>query len=505
MSWLALGFYLRDRQKLDGRTSSQEHSMSDFHSVAGAQETLRLIGPDPQNWVPRRSGIDHNVAIVGGGQSGHAFAFALRRAGIGDVTVIDGAPDPASAGVWLTRARMNKLRTPKAIPGPEMGLPGLSFQAWFEATRGADAYAALDRIARVDWAAYLAWLRETLAIPVRYGTSLLRIEPAADHFRLHLKAGGHASIETARKVILANGVGGGGGANIPAVLTRDLPAAFYAHTSQDIDFTALRGKSVAVIGAAASAFDAAGVALEAGASDVHLFARRPSLASLAVIRVRIYPGAYDNYYGLPDEFRWRQAARFFQAGSTPPVDAIERTVGFPNFHLHLSSTWRSAAIEGDRIVADADDGLFHFDFAIAGSGYFVDPEARPELGDFACEIARWRDRFTPLTGEQDGVLAAYPYLGAAHEYQERTPGRAPYLKDIHVFNPSGFVSHGLPIGDILSFKRDIPAIVARISRDLFFADLDAHDQRINGGIAEDFSAELYAASVWHPSSSIAAE
>ena len=479
--------------------------MSPPQSIATAQETLRLIGPDPQSWVPKRSGIDHNVAIIGGGQSGNAFAFALRRAGIGDVTVIDAAPDAGNAGVWLTRARMNKLRTPKAIPGPELGLPGLSFQAWFEATRGADAYAGLDRIPRTDWAAYLAWFREILAIPVRYRTRLLRIEPAADHFRLHLEADGQATIETARKVILANGVGGGGGPNIPTVLSNNLPTTFYAHTSQDIDFSALRGKSVAVIGAAASAFDAAGVALESGATDVHLFARRGSLASLPVIRARIYPGAYDNYYNLPDELRWRQAARFYQAGSTPPVDAIERAVKFPNFHLHLSSTWQSARIDGNRIVAEASDGVFHFDFAIAGTGYFVDPAARPEFGDFANEIARWRDRFTPRAGEEDNALAAYPYLGAAHEYLERTPGRAPYLKDIHVFNPTGFVSHGLPVGDILSFKRDIPAIVARISRDLFFADLDAHDQRINGAIAEDFSRELYAASTWNPSRSIAAE
>jgi FAD-dependent urate hydroxylase len=470
--------------------------MSLSQSLPGAEETLRLIGPDPQNWVPRRSGIDHNVAIVGGGQSGNAFAFALRRAGIGDVTVIDGASDPANAGVWLTRARMNKLRTPKAVPGPELGLPGLSFQAWFESNRGADAYAALDRIPRVDWAAYLSWLRETLGIPVRYRTRLRHIEPLADHFRLHLEVDGEAIIETARKVILANGVGGGGGANIPEVLTRHLPSTLYAHTSQDIDFDALRGKSVAVVGAAASAFDAAGVALESGARDVHLFARRASIASLPVIRLRTYPGAYDNYHGLPDEFRWQQAVRFRDAGSTPPVDAIERAVAFPNFHIHLSSTWRSAVNENNRIVADTGNGVLRFDFAIAGTGYFVDPEGRPELGGFAQEIARWRDRFTPRAGEEDDTIGAYPYLGAAQEYLERTPGRAPYLKDIHVFNPTGFVSHGLPIGDILSFKRDIPAIVARISRDLFFADLDAHDQRISGPIAPDFGPDLYAASVW---------
>ena len=90
-----------------------------------ARNALRLIGPDPQNWVPDRPGIDHNVMIVGGGQSGCAFAFALRRAGIGKVAVIDMAEDEARAGVWLNAARMNVLRTPKTLPGPEYGIAAL--------------------------------------------------------------------------------------------------------------------------------------------------------------------------------------------------------------------------------------------------------------------------------------------------------------------------------------------------------------------------------------------
>ena len=43
-------------------------SMTD--TDADARQALRLFGPDPQNWVPDREGIDHNVTIVGGGQSG---------------------------------------------------------------------------------------------------------------------------------------------------------------------------------------------------------------------------------------------------------------------------------------------------------------------------------------------------------------------------------------------------------------------------------------------------
>ena len=94
------------------------------------------------------------------------------------------------AGVWLTSARMHKLRTPKNLPVLSSDCPGLSFQAWYEARYGAAAYDALDRIPRLDWAAYLDWYRKLTGVPVRYGTRLVRIEPAGDHLRLHLEKGG---------------------------------------------------------------------------------------------------------------------------------------------------------------------------------------------------------------------------------------------------------------------------------------------------------------------------
>src|ERR1700720_1234825 len=121
---------------------------------AGAHAARRLIGPDPANWVPDRPGVDYNVVIVGGGQTGCAFAFALRRAGIGEVSVIDAAPDAERAGIWTTGARMNVLRTPKTLAGPELGIAAISFQAWYEARHGAAAYQAFERIPRQAWIDY---------------------------------------------------------------------------------------------------------------------------------------------------------------------------------------------------------------------------------------------------------------------------------------------------------------------------------------------------------------
>jgi FAD-dependent urate hydroxylase len=242
---------------------------------------------------------------------------------------------------------------------------------------------------------------------------------------VHLQADGAITIETAHKIILANGVAGNNGAYIPPALAEGLLARRYAHTANAIDFAELRGKRVAVV---------------RGAASVDLFTRRPALASLPVGRVRGYPGAYDNFPELPDAVPWQQAMRFPRAGSTPPTDAIERVSQFPNFRLHLAAPWLSAREKAGRIAARAADGEFDFDFAIAGTGYFVDPGAGPELADFAHHILLWRDRYTPATDEDNEHLGAHPYLGNAHEYLEKRPGAAPYLRDINVQNPAGFVS-----------------------------------------------------------------
>jgi len=461
---------------------------------ADAKNALRLIGPDPANWVPDRPGTDHNVTIVGGGQTGCALAFALRRAGIGKVTVLEAAPDEQRAGIWLNAARMNLLRTPKALTGPELGYPAFSFQAWYEARHDREAYAAIDRIPRLEWAEYLAWYKKFLNVNPRYQTRLARIEPAGDRFRLHLETPDGVTIETTRKIILATGFSGGGGKYVPDVLSNNLPPELYAHTEDAIDFAALRGKTVGVIGAAASAFDAAGVALENGAAAVHLFARRDTIAAVPITRSRGFPGAYDNFFQLPDADRWHQAIRFRRAGSTPTTDAIERTVKYPNFHLHLSAPWSSATVNNG-VETTIDGVTHHFDFVIAGTGYSAAIATRPELRDFGDRILLWSDIYTPPPADQDAMLACHPYLGAGHEFREKTPYSAPYLKDIHVQNPSGFVSFGLPIGDVPSMKRDIPVIVGRISSDLFRADLDTLRQRMTGDVAPDFTDTMYRSAV----------
>jgi hypothetical protein len=228
---------------------------------------------------------------------------------------------------------------------------------------------------------------------------------------------------------------------------------------------------------------------------VCLLARRSEIAAVPITRSRGYPGAYDNYYALPDAVRWEQALRFRRWGSTPTTDAIERTVAFPNFHLHLAAPIQSVRVEAGNAVLLTAGKEFHCDFVIVGTGYNVDLAVRPELADFHHKILLWRDRFVPSVENEDAFLGAHPYLGAGHEYQEKVIGTAPYLRDVHVQNPAGFVSFGLPTGDVPSMKRDIPTIVARISSDLFMADITEHERRMTADVAPDFTPEIYASAV----------
>ncbi|MFF2083758.1 NAD(P)-binding domain-containing protein [Nocardia sp. NPDC058176] len=433
-----------------------------------AAEQLRLLGADPANWVVPIPGVDHDVAVIGGGQSGIAIAFALRRAGITNVTVLDAADDETSAGVWSTLARMRTLRTPKDRSGPELGIPALGFRAWYEGLHGTEAFDAIGRIARTDWAEYLAWFRRQTGIEVRYRTRLTDLARGRDAFELTLVADGVERVETARKVVFATGVEGSGGPNVPAIFDA-LPAGLYAHTGQAIDAESLAGRTVGVLGAGASALDAAAVALEAGATEVHLFSRRSELVIQPTKGSPPGFGAVENFHLQSDAVRWKSRLAFARKGASSPWDSVSRVLEFPNFALHLDAPWQELRAEDGRVVVRAADGVHTFDFVIAGTGYQYDPATRTELTTLAPEIALWSDIYEPPAEQRSEAQGRAPYLGPGYELTAKTPGRAPWLADIHVFAASAAQSFGRPVGDIPSLGTGVPRLVTAIARDLYFA------------------------------------
>jgi cation diffusion facilitator CzcD-associated flavoprotein CzcO len=440
---------------------------------------MRWAGRDPADWVRARSGTDHNVVIVGGGQSGVAIGYDLRRKGVGRVTIVDRA-NPGEAGIWRTIARMHQLRTPKLLAGPELGNPTLSFRAWYETLNGPEAFDKLDRIPRLAWADYLAWFQQATGTTVRYRTRLLEIEPQGDLLRLHLETDGVRSVETTRKLVLASGYAGAGGANVPGFI-RALPANVWTHTTGQIPFDTFKGKVIGVVGAGSSAFDAAGVALESGAAEVHLFSRRAYIdyqapatpgAPPAAPVDRGYVGPLDLHYNLPDVVRWRNFLLGDRRVASVPLDSLQRAVAFRNFHIHLNTSLADVALASNgKVTAKAGRKTMRFDHLVAATGYRIDLAAQPELARIQEHIARWGDRFRPEAGEESEAGASHPYLGAGLEFQPRSQTGAEYLRNIHCFNLAAALSYGIPVGDVPSTVIH-PRLVEAIARDFLSEGVD---------------------------------
>src|SRR5215471_13534742 len=115
---------------------------------------LELLGLPPRAWSAVRPGPDGapllDVVVVGAGMCGIAAAAGLIFKGVRNIRVLDQSP-AGREGPWLNFARMTTLRSPKHLPGPALGIPSLTFRAWYEALHGAEGWAQLYKISRADW------------------------------------------------------------------------------------------------------------------------------------------------------------------------------------------------------------------------------------------------------------------------------------------------------------------------------------------------------------------
>ncbi|RKJ42678.1 FAD-dependent oxidoreductase, partial [Butyricicoccus sp. 1XD8-22] len=157
------------------------------------KKDLSYIAHPGKEWVKPVTHEDshvYDVAIIGGGQSGLSTAFGLFRERITNITILDENPKGVE-GPWITYARMITLRTPKHLPSIDLGVPSLTFQSWFIAKFGKEAWDELDKISRNDWMEYLKWYREVLNLPVQNEVKVDLIEPVEKKLhRLYLSGNG---------------------------------------------------------------------------------------------------------------------------------------------------------------------------------------------------------------------------------------------------------------------------------------------------------------------------
>ncbi len=448
---------------------------------ARVREDLSCLCRPPANWVvPREfqgeSALD--VLIVGGGMCGMLVWFALQSAGIRNVRIIDRSPE-GEEGPWVTYARMETLRSPKHLVGPAYGMASLTFRAWFEANFGQAAWDALDKIPRTMWMDYLRWYRHVLNVPVENDVELIQVRPEAGLLRLEL--GGEGTEQSGlltRKLIMATGREGTGHPNIPAFM-EGVPRERFAHSSDDIDFSELRGKRVAVIGVGASAVENAAEAAEAGASEVRLLARRSKMPTINKMMGIGSFGFSAGYAALPDEWRWRFMQYSFATQTPAPHGSTRRANRQDAVSFHLDAAVTRVMPEGDGLRVDIEgDRFLAADFLILGTGFTTDPLARTEFGDVVAEIQLWEDVYTPPDDERDPDLGRFPYLNPDFTFREKTPGTAPWLANVYCFNYGATASLGKVSGDIPGISEGAAWLTRDIAASLYREDIEVHWQHL---------------------------
>ena len=447
--------------------------------TARLREDLGWLELPPGPWMQSICKDGHDVldvAIIGGGMAGLAAAAALRHLGIA-APIFDRAP-AGYEGPWATTARMETLRSPKQLVGPALGLPALTFRAWFEAQFGSAAWIELDKIPRLQWMDYLRWYRHVLELDVRNRHDVRAILPRADGcVELRIDSPCGSSTVLARRVVLATGRDGLGGPYVPE-FAEGLPRERWAHSSDDLQDSAFAGRRIGVVGAGASAMDSAATALEAGAASVDLLIRRADIPRVNKGKGAGSPGLTFGFVDLPDDWKWRIRHYLNLQQTPPPRNSTLRVSRHPNARFNLGCAIRDVRWTGNALAVDTSRGRFEFDFMIFSTGFRIDWYARPEFAALAPHVRAWRDRYAPPPGEEDRELADSPDLGRAFELREQTPGACPGLERVHCFCYPAALTHGTVSGDIPAISDGAIRLAEGIASLFYREDIETYYARM---------------------------
>ena len=320
------------------------------------------------------------VAIIGAGPYGLSAAAHLAAAGV--ETHVFGQP----MQTW-SEGMPNGMFLKSEGFASSLSDPGATFTLGHYCREQGLPYADVGWPVPVDvFAAYGAEFARRF-VPKRDGRRVARVTRSGAGFRVELEDG---QAVTVGRVILAAGIGAF--ARVPEEL-QGLPRTVLSHSSHHADYSVFAGCSVAVIGAGASALDAAAALRRAGASatlvsrrsEVRFYeagpARRPIDALLSPL-TPLGPGwkkwlcceLPQLFHALPERLRLRIVQRYL--GPAPARFVRDTIEGHVPYKLNSRVAEAALAADGRVTLAiarrDGDAETLTVDHVVAATGYKVD-------------------------------------------------------------------------------------------------------------------------------------
>jgi thioredoxin reductase len=347
-----------------------------------------------------------DVAIIGAGPYGLSIAAHLRARNV--AFRIFGTPmsswrNNMAAGTFLKSFGF----------ASSLYDPGSTFTlAHFCKERGLPYSDVIDPVPIETFVAYGLEFQKRF-VPNLEQTDITSVTSAPEGFALTTQTG---EVVVARRVVLAAGITHFG--HIPPELAQlsgngasGSSTSLVSHSSQHTKVDGFGGRTVAVIGAGASAADIAGLLQEAGA-EVHLVARsneihfheppspgpRPLSQRILKPRSGLGEGWVPRlcielpllFHALPPDLRLRAVKRI--NGPAPGWFSKSKVVGHVTMHLGVDVT-ATKSENGARLHLSRPDGTveeLHVDHIIAATGYkvqlqrlsFLDPDLRRQIKTF---------------------------------------------------------------------------------------------------------------------------
>lgn len=423
----------------------------------------------PKTWVITPHDFTIDVAIIGAGMSALALALALFTQGIR--CILFEKEQDGQEGPWVSPALMQTLRSPKHVVGPALNFPSLTFQAWFKAQFGLDAWEELDKIPRLQWHAYLQWFKKMIAAHIVYEHELIDLEVKDNGTELTFQYQMNTVKYNASHTVLAMGIDSLSQPNIPKFM-QGISSENWEHSYSGSDYKKFKQLDIAVIGYSASAMDSAATALEYGARSVELLCRCKDLPRVNRGKVASNPGYLESYRYWPDAKKW-QFQHYLKQSKTPaPYGSTLRVSKHSNAYFNFDQHISHIEQHHNKLHIYTQNDCYIVDHLILATGYTIHWSKFEWLKHLENLLIKWKDIYTAPVGLQDQAMAEQPYLSTDFEFQSKSPNID--ISHIYCFNYSASLSQGSLVGMISGLHSGAHVLAAAIAKKLYLASYDQH-------------------------------